>query len=224
MRYASRSDLHRAFCRYCGYPPMGPWRVRAHRVCTRGRRPRDPPSGARYPLRAPAGRSARPNPAHRVCDGGTQWTAGHQREPRPCRQSGIAEHDQARPRDSRRAAGFDRFINSEVALLRQMGGRGQPPDVFSSQAWGNPGGDRATAPTSPPSPFDSSLVHTTLPPLRGLPRARTGSLVAVREADQLRHGRAGRRSRARAEGGKRDRLHDRVREERRPTKPMLKAP
>jgi hypothetical protein len=35
MLHASRSDLSHAFCSYCGYPPMGPWRVRAHRVCMR---------------------------------------------------------------------------------------------------------------------------------------------------------------------------------------------
>ena len=35
MPYASRADLSHAFCSYCGYPPMGPWRVRAHRVCMR---------------------------------------------------------------------------------------------------------------------------------------------------------------------------------------------
>jgi hypothetical protein len=35
MLHASRSDLSQAFCSYCGYPPMGPWRVRAHRVCMR---------------------------------------------------------------------------------------------------------------------------------------------------------------------------------------------
>jgi hypothetical protein len=31
----SRSDLGHAFCSYCGYPPVGPWRSRAHRVCMR---------------------------------------------------------------------------------------------------------------------------------------------------------------------------------------------
>ena len=35
MPHPSRADLSRAFCSYCGYPPMGPWRVRAHRVCMR---------------------------------------------------------------------------------------------------------------------------------------------------------------------------------------------
>ncbi len=35
MPYPSRADLSHAFCSYCGYPPMGPWRVRAHRVCMR---------------------------------------------------------------------------------------------------------------------------------------------------------------------------------------------
>ena len=35
MPHASRADLSHAFCSYCGYPPMGPWRVRAHRVCMR---------------------------------------------------------------------------------------------------------------------------------------------------------------------------------------------
>jgi hypothetical protein len=35
MPYASRADLSHAFCSYCGYPPMGPWRARAHRVCMR---------------------------------------------------------------------------------------------------------------------------------------------------------------------------------------------
>lgn len=35
MPHTSRADLSHAFCSYCGYPPMGPWRVRAHRVCMR---------------------------------------------------------------------------------------------------------------------------------------------------------------------------------------------
>jgi hypothetical protein len=35
MPHASRADLSKTFCSYCGYPPMGPWRVRAHRVCMR---------------------------------------------------------------------------------------------------------------------------------------------------------------------------------------------
>jgi hypothetical protein len=35
MLAASRADLSEAFCSYCGYPPMGPWRLRAHRVCMR---------------------------------------------------------------------------------------------------------------------------------------------------------------------------------------------
>lgn len=35
MLAASRADLSKAFCSYCGYPPMGPWRLRAHRVCMR---------------------------------------------------------------------------------------------------------------------------------------------------------------------------------------------
>ncbi len=35
MPHPSRADLSHAFCSYCGYPPMGPWRVRAHRVCMR---------------------------------------------------------------------------------------------------------------------------------------------------------------------------------------------
>ncbi len=35
MPYAPSSDSSRAFCSYCGYPPMGPWRVQAHRVCMR---------------------------------------------------------------------------------------------------------------------------------------------------------------------------------------------
>jgi hypothetical protein len=35
MPHASRADLSHAFCSYCGYPPMGPWRARAHRVCMR---------------------------------------------------------------------------------------------------------------------------------------------------------------------------------------------
>jgi hypothetical protein len=35
MAYASRSDLGHAFCGYCGYPPIGLWRARAHRVCMR---------------------------------------------------------------------------------------------------------------------------------------------------------------------------------------------
>jgi hypothetical protein len=35
MPDASRSDLSHAFCSYSGYPPMGLWRVRAHRVCMR---------------------------------------------------------------------------------------------------------------------------------------------------------------------------------------------
>jgi len=35
MLAASRADLSKAFCNYCGYPPMGPWRLRAHRVCMR---------------------------------------------------------------------------------------------------------------------------------------------------------------------------------------------
>src|SRR6185437_3341462 len=35
MPAASRADLRKAFCSYCGYPPMGPWRLRAHRVCMR---------------------------------------------------------------------------------------------------------------------------------------------------------------------------------------------
>lgn len=33
--HASRADLSQAFCTYCGYPPMGRWRSRAHRVCLR---------------------------------------------------------------------------------------------------------------------------------------------------------------------------------------------
>src|SRR5690242_12276604 len=35
MLAASRADLSKAFCSYCGYPPMGPWRSRLHRVCMR---------------------------------------------------------------------------------------------------------------------------------------------------------------------------------------------
>lgn len=35
MSYASRSDLSQPFCSYCGHPPIGPGRVRAHRVCMR---------------------------------------------------------------------------------------------------------------------------------------------------------------------------------------------
>jgi hypothetical protein len=35
MPYASRSDLSHAFCSYCGYPPMGLWRIRAQPVCMR---------------------------------------------------------------------------------------------------------------------------------------------------------------------------------------------
>jgi hypothetical protein len=35
MLAASRADLSKAFCSYCGYPPMGPWRLRAHQVCMR---------------------------------------------------------------------------------------------------------------------------------------------------------------------------------------------
>lgn len=35
MPHASRADLSRAFCSYCGYPPMGRRRDRAHRVCMR---------------------------------------------------------------------------------------------------------------------------------------------------------------------------------------------
>jgi hypothetical protein len=35
MPHTSRADLSQAFCSYCGYPPKGPWRVRAHRVCMR---------------------------------------------------------------------------------------------------------------------------------------------------------------------------------------------
>ena len=35
MPHASRADLSHAFCSYCGYPPMGRWRDRAHRVCMR---------------------------------------------------------------------------------------------------------------------------------------------------------------------------------------------
>ena len=33
--HAARADLSRAFCSYCGYPPVGRWRSLAHRVCTR---------------------------------------------------------------------------------------------------------------------------------------------------------------------------------------------
>jgi hypothetical protein len=33
--HASRADLSQAFCSYCGYPPMGRWRLLAHRVCMR---------------------------------------------------------------------------------------------------------------------------------------------------------------------------------------------
>src|ERR1700729_1420191 len=33
--HAARADLSRAFCSYCGYPPMGRWRSLAHRVCMR---------------------------------------------------------------------------------------------------------------------------------------------------------------------------------------------
>jgi hypothetical protein len=35
MPHTSRVELGHAFCSYCGCPPMGPWRVRAHRVCMR---------------------------------------------------------------------------------------------------------------------------------------------------------------------------------------------
>jgi hypothetical protein len=35
MLQASRADLSQTFCTYCGYPPMGPWCSRAHRVCMR---------------------------------------------------------------------------------------------------------------------------------------------------------------------------------------------
>ena len=35
MPHPSCADLSHAFCSYCGYPPMGPWRTRAHRVCVR---------------------------------------------------------------------------------------------------------------------------------------------------------------------------------------------
>jgi hypothetical protein len=30
-----RTDLSHSFCSYCGHPPMGAWRDRAHRVCMR---------------------------------------------------------------------------------------------------------------------------------------------------------------------------------------------
>lgn len=33
--HASRADLSQAFCSYRGYPPMGRWRLLAHRVCMR---------------------------------------------------------------------------------------------------------------------------------------------------------------------------------------------
>ncbi len=51
MPHASRTDLSHAFCSYCGYPPMGPWRVRAHRVCMRCQ--------MGVVLRAPAGKQPR---------------------------------------------------------------------------------------------------------------------------------------------------------------------
>jgi hypothetical protein len=35
MPHAPRADLSHAFCSYCGYPPMGSWRTRPHRVCRR---------------------------------------------------------------------------------------------------------------------------------------------------------------------------------------------
>jgi hypothetical protein len=51
MPHASRADLSHAFCSYCGYPPMGRWRVRAHRVCRRCQ--------MGVVLRAPAGKQPR---------------------------------------------------------------------------------------------------------------------------------------------------------------------
>lgn len=35
MLSAPRAELSEPFCSYCGYPPPGPWRRRAHRVCRR---------------------------------------------------------------------------------------------------------------------------------------------------------------------------------------------
>jgi hypothetical protein len=33
--HATPADLSQAFCSYCGYPPMGRWRLLDHRVCMR---------------------------------------------------------------------------------------------------------------------------------------------------------------------------------------------
>jgi hypothetical protein len=35
MSHNSRADVGHAFCSYCGYPPAGRWRIRAHPVCMR---------------------------------------------------------------------------------------------------------------------------------------------------------------------------------------------
>jgi GGDEF domain-containing protein len=96
---------------------------------------------------------------------------------------------------------FARLINSEVALLCQGGGRGQPPAVISSWGLGTTheevarpreGGLVGRAPPmrraalEPLHPLlDSSLVHATHPPLRyaaaapvRLPNAVAGRLIA----------------------------------------------
>jgi diguanylate cyclase (GGDEF)-like protein len=97
--------------------------------------------------------------------------------------------------------GFARLINSEVALLCQGGGKGQPPAVISSWGLGatheevarpREGGLVGRAPPmrraalEPLHPLlDSSLVHATHPPLRyaaaapvRLPNAVAGRLIA----------------------------------------------
>jgi hypothetical protein len=51
MLNGSHADLSQAFCSYCGYPPMGRWRFRAHRVCMR--------CGVGTVLRAPEGSQPR---------------------------------------------------------------------------------------------------------------------------------------------------------------------
>ena len=61
MPHASRADLSHAFCSYCGYPPMGPWRARAHRVCMRCQ--------LGVVLRAPAGAEPRYDAPFLIVDG-----------------------------------------------------------------------------------------------------------------------------------------------------------
>lgn len=107
--------------------------------------PGNPPSRPVYPLRASAGRLARPNPARGTCEGRIQWT--------PATNGNLARvsgpeggHDEA-PHDPRLQAG-SRLCSPHQLRRRAAGTKsapGQPHAVLSPSALGSPREDRAPA-------------------------------------------------------------------------------